>query len=452
MSSRREFLAGTVAATGLSASARAASSTISLRTHEWFGDKLEQFALPPDWNVKLYNIQGMKNPVLTPAEIGKAIQNPIGTKPLREIAAGKTTVAIAIDDLTRPTPASEIVPHVIAELNAAGIKDENILFVAAHGAHYQMNGMEVAKKIGAEAVRRHPWINHNVWENLVDAGTTKAGNQVQINSYYYNADVKITLSGLRRHPTPGYSGGPKLILPGVSGVKTIRFMHDQVRQARRPNRDKEGREIYHVYENEQRQDMIEAARLAGVDFSVQTCYNHERKVVKVFAGDVVRAHYAACRFGIPNFSTEFAKNADVIIANAYPKGSQLHELFGWANAGLKEGGSVVVINQNPMGEFVWHYNDQLSFFQRGGGNYFKARAARKPGYKRVGQLLLYTQYLQARELGDPALPPELVGVPTWDDVLSRLKKAHKGNNVEVAVYPAGGVQHAMATHDIPPDA
>ena len=452
MASRREFIAGPVAAAALAARAGAASNTISLRTHEWFGDKIEQFPLPPGWNVKFYNIQGINNPVLTPAEIKKAIQSPIGARPLREIAAGKTTVAIAVDDLTRPTPTYEIVPHVIAELNAAGIKDENILFVAAHGAHYQMNGMEMAKKIGEEAAQRHPWVNHNIWENLVDLGRTKSGNVVQVDTYFYNADVKITLSGLKRHGTPGYAGGPKLILPGVSGVKTIRFMHDQVKQARRPTRDAQGREIYHVYENEQRQDMIEAARLAGVDFSVQICYNHERRPVKVFAGDVVRAHYAACRFGIPNFSTEFAKNADVIIANAYPKGSQLQEHFGWANAGLKDGGSVVVINQNPMGEFVWHYNDQLSFFTRGGGNYFRARAARKPRYKHVGQLLLYTQYLQARELGDPALPPELTGVRTWDAVLDRLKKAHKGNSVEVAVYPAGGIQHAMATHDIPPDA
>src|SRR5512147_2498191 len=148
MSSRREFIAGSVAASALAAQKGPASNTLTLRTHEWFGDKVEQFPLPPGWNVKLYNIKGIKNPVLTPAEIKKAIQSPIGTKPLREIAAGKTTVAIAVDDLTRPTPTFEIVPHVIAELNAAGIKDENILFVAAHGAHYQMNGMEIAKKIG----------------------------------------------------------------------------------------------------------------------------------------------------------------------------------------------------------------------------------------------------------------------------------------------------------------
>jgi nickel-dependent lactate racemase len=452
MSSRREFIAGAVAATAAAAPAPTASNTISLRTHEWFGDKLERFPLPPGWNIKFYNMQGVKNPVLTPAEIKKAIQSPIGTQPLREIAAGKTTVAIAVDDLTRPTPTYEIVPHVIAELNAAGIKDENILFVAAHGAHYQMNGMEMAKKIGEQAVERHPWVNHNMWENLVDLGKTKGGNQVQVNTYFYNADVKITLSGLKRHGTPGYAGGPKLILPGISGMKTIRFMHYEVKQARRASRDASGREIYHVYENEQRQDMIEAARLTGVDFSVQVCYNHERRPVKVFAGDVVRAHYAACRFGIPNLSTEFAKNADIIIANAYPKGSQLHEHFGWANAGIKAGGSVVVINQNPMGEFVWHYDDQANFVQRGGGNYFKARAARKPRYKNVGQLMLYSQYVQARELGDPALPPEIIGVRSWDQVLARLKKAHTGSNVEVAVYPAAGIQHALATHDIPPDA
>jgi len=76
--------------------------------------------------------------------------------------AGGTTVAIAIDDLPRPTPTNEIVPQVSAELNVVAFKDENVLLVAAYGAHYQMNGREVAKRIGEEAVRRHPRINHNI--------------------------------------------------------------------------------------------------------------------------------------------------------------------------------------------------------------------------------------------------------------------------------------------------
>ena len=452
MSTRRHFLAGTAAAAALSAKTLAGTNVISLRTHEWYGDKLEQFEFPPGWHVTFCHSKGYQVPVLTAAEIKKAIQNPIGAKPLREIAAGKSTVSIAVDDMARPTPTYEVVPHVVAELNAAGIKDENILFVVAHGCHMHLTQMDVLKKIGADAVWRHPWINHNAWENLVDLGTTRSGNQVQADCNFYNADVKITLSGLKRHSTPGYGGGPKLCLPGLSGVKTIRYMHNSVRQASRPRLDSNRVEIFHVYENEQRQDMIDTARLIGVDFSVQQVYNEDRKLVKVVAGDIVKAHHEACRFAIPAWSTEYAKSADIVIANCYPRGEQTHECFTWANAGIKDGGSAVLIDQQPMGDMPWHYNDQLSFFQRGGGNYFKARAARKPRYPRLAQLMLYSEYLQQRELSDPAYPPETIGCRVWADVIARLKKVHNGSSVEVAVYPAGGIQHGMATHDIPPDA
>jgi nickel-dependent lactate racemase len=366
MPSRREFLSAAVAARALSAGAAPATNAISLRTHEWYGDKLEQFDFPPGWQVTPYHMNGYEARVLSSAEVRNAILNPVGTKPLRELAAGKKTVSIAFDDMTRPTPAYDVVSHVVAELNAAGIRDEHILFVCGHGCHYQMNGAEVAKKIGEDAVRRHPWVNHNIWENLVDCGVTKAGNHVQVNPYFFNTDLRITLSGLKRHGTPGYGGGPKLLLPGISGIKTIRFMHHEIRQATRPRRDQNGNAIFHIYENEQRQDMVEAARLAKVDFSVQMVYNQDRKLVHVVAGDVDRAHLHACRFAVPHKSTPYAKNADVIVANAYPKGSQLHEHFGWANAGLKDGGSVVMINQHPLGEFIWHYDDQRSFFMRGG--------------------------------------------------------------------------------------
>ncbi len=452
MSSRRQFLVGSAASAALAASSAAALNVVTLRTHEWFGDQLENFELPAGWHVTYWHSNGYQAPVLGQSEIRNAILNPVGTKPLREIAAGKATAAIAVDDMARPTPSFEVVPHLVAELNAAGIKDENILFVVAHGCHDHVNQMEMAKKIGLEAVRRHPWINHNAWENLVDLGTTKAGNQVQADVNFYSADVKITVSGLKRHAAPGYSGGPKLCLPGLSGVKTIRYMHNVVRQAKRPSVDSSGRQIIHVFENEQRQDMIETARLMGVDFSVQLCCNEDRKLVKAAAGDIVKAHHEACRYAIPANSTVFAKNADIIIANCYPRGAQLHECFSFANAGIRDGGSVVLINQYPMGELVWHYNDQERFFQNGKSNYFKARAARRSRFSNLGQLILYSQYLQQRELSDPSIPPETIGCRVWEEVVQLLKKKHTGNSVEVAVYPAAGLQHAAATHDIPPDA
>jgi nickel-dependent lactate racemase len=452
VSSRRQFVIGGAGSAAIAAAPVPPAAGFTLRTHEWFGDKLEHFALPADWHLTYYHSHGYRNPVLSPGEIRQAILNPVGTKPLRDIAAGKTTAAIAVDDMARPTPSSEIVPFIVAELNAAGIRDENILFVVAQGCHCPVNQMEMARKIGVEAVRRHPWINHNPWENLVDRGTTKAGNLVQADVNFVSADVRITLSGLKRHGTAGYGGGPKLCLPGLSGVKTIRYMHNVVKQAPRPSSDASGTPILRIVENEQRQDMIEAARLMGVDFSVQQCYNQDRKLVKVVAGDIVKAHHEACRYAVPANSTVFAKQADIVVANCYPRGAQLHELFSFATAGIREGGSAVIVNQHPMGELVWHFNDQVQFLQDGKRDYFKARAARRRRDSGVGQLILFSEYLQQRELSDPSIPPETIGCRAWQEVVDRLKAKHKGDSVEVAVYPAAGLQHAMATHDIPPDA
>lgn len=449
MPSRRQFLAGTATgATRLAWGAAQDESSVLLRTHDWFGDKLERFDFPRGWRVRTYHMKGYQTPVLSTENIRKAILNPVGTKPLVEIAAGKTTAAIAVDDMTRPTPAHDIVPHVVAELNAAGIRDENILFVIGHGAHPMLNAMEVAQKIGQEAVRRHPWINHNCWENLVDLGGTRHKNQVFADTYYYNADVKITISGVKAHGYAGYAGGPKMILPGVCGIKTIRYNHYEIKPASRPRRDPGGVEIIAMHQNEKRQDMIDAARAVGVDFSVQTVYNQDRKLVHVVAGDIVDAHNRAAAYGVNHLATEYAKSADVVVINAYPKGLEPQQDFVWGARGLKEGGSVVLIDQHPMGKAAWHYVEQLVYFQRAGGNYFKHRTMRRKQFPQARQFLWYSQYLQARELDMLDVPAETIGVRTWAEVIERLAREHKGD-VEVAVYPYAGIQHGIATLDLP---
>jgi len=373
--SRRDFISGVCAGAVVRPAAASPFQVVNLRTHEWFGDRLEQFRFPASWRITVQHMKGHLAPVLSAHEIERSIRRPVGTPPLREIAAGRTTATIAFDDLTRPTPTYEIVPHVLGELRAAGIRDENILFVTAYGAHYQMNGMEVAKKLGAETVRRHPWINHNIWENLVDLGTTEAGNQILINTYFHKADIRITLSGLKAHGTPGYGGGPKLVLPGLAGMKSIRYMHEEIRRTARPTTGPDGIRIIRMWENAQRHDMIEAARRVGTDFSVQIVYNQDRRPVHVVAGDIVEAHHRAARYAVKHLATEYARHADIVVVNAYPKGSQLHEHFDWGARGLKDGGSIVVINQNPMGEFAWHYLDEARFNQ--GTSYFEQRASRK---------------------------------------------------------------------------
>jgi len=444
MPTRRSFLA-----TPALAAARPTPGSIPLRTHEWFGDRVENFQFPAHWDIQVHHMRGVNNPALSPAQIRDAILHPVGTPHLRELAAGKKTVAITFDDLTRPTPTYEIVPHVVAELRAAGIADDDILFCGAYGAHHQMNGLEVAKKLGEEAVRRHPWINHNIWENLDDLGVTRHKNRILVNGYYNRADLKLSISGLKAHGIPGYGGGPKAIVPGIAGMKTIRYNHEVLRQKPRPRRTGDGKSVFYVWNNEQREDMIDAARAVNVHFSVQVVYNHERRPVHVVAGGIVRAHHRAARFSVNHLATDFAANADIVVVNAYPKGAQLHEHFGWGARGLNDGGSIVVINQNPMGEFVWHYLDEAKF-NRQPASYFAHRSARKRRYPNASQVLLYSQYLQRRELDHPYFPPEAQGLRDWNEVVARLQRQHKGD-VKVAVYPYVGIQHGPAILDIPDD-
>lgn len=151
--------------------------------------------------------------------------------------------------------------------------------------------------------------------------------------------------------------------------------------------------------------MIDAARAVNVQFSVQVVYNHERRPVHVVAGDVVRAHHKAARFAVNHLATDYATGADIVVVNSYPKGAQLHEHFGWGERGLKEGGSIVVINQNPMGEFVWHYLDgEASFNRQPDAKWFKHRAARKRRYPQANQVLPDIPRPSAPGTRSPLLP------------------------------------------------
>jgi nickel-dependent lactate racemase len=445
MLNRRHFLAAPLAAgVTLSAQTWDADSnvqTIPLRTHEWFGDTLESFECPRDWQIELHEMAGVDAPPLNRKQIREAINAPVGTKDLPAIASGKRTVAIAFDDLSRATPTYAVVSHLIEILRGADIADENILFVAAHGARREMNGVDGAKKLGPETVHHHPWVNHNVWENHADLGTTAAGTPVRVNSYFRQADVRITVSGLQVEGVLGYTGGPETILPGLAGMRSIRRLRALERA-----QPESGNPPVLLGDNAARREMAEAARRVGVDFSVQVVCNHERQPVKIVAGDIVEAHREAARYAVNHLATECATDADIVVVNAYPNGARLYQPFGWARYGLKDGGSIVVVNQNPIGASI---SDASEEGPQGNGSYFVRRDARKPRFPNARQVLLYSQYLQARELDRPDCPPETVGLRQWNDVIQMLGNAHPGDGVKVAVYPYAGIQHPPARLTLP---
>ena len=413
--------------------------SITLNTHEFFGDIEERFDFPKGWRVDVVGMAGKNAPALTGPQIVQKLRSPINSKPLADIAGGKKTAAISFDDLTCPTPNGIIAEQVINELNAAGIDDDHILFISALGSHHVMTQPEARAKLGA-VVDRCRWINHNVFHNFIEVGRTAWMNRVEVDAYFMKADLKIMLTGLRDHGSACYTGGPKSLLPGLSSFQTIFFNYGIVGgyTKGRDGATENGNPTVtrtNLTTNDLRNDIIDAARLAGIDFTVNTVYNGKRQVIEVFAGDAVDAHLQACQYSVKNLCDEReVKTAeyDIVVANSYP-GIQT---AGTSFIAPREGGSAVVISQNPLGLNPMHYvSESRRLDVKASWDRFYTASAAK--FDR----LMLSQYMQRRDI---ASFTGLQLFPAWDTLLAVLEGKFKGA-ARVCVFPYNGIQHRPKT-------
>lgn len=193
-----------------------------------------------------------------------------------------------------------------------------------------------------------------------------------------------------------------------------------------------------------RQDMIEAARLAKVDYTIQILYTDRLKPVRIWAGDIVEAHHAAVRVAAKTFCTPTLQEADIVVSNAYPQNSQAEHAALWLNYSTREGGTGVLIIQHPLGLDPVHYmNNKLAGIT--GTTQFEINNRRLTGSTRRGQqkkinLILYSQYMTRNMQNTMAAGPNTIFCDKWEDVIAKLKELHPGDP-RVAVYPYAGMQH-----------
>jgi len=409
------------------------TNTLNVRTHEFYGDLEEQLTFPGDWELEVLHMKGYGRPRLTSDQIRDRLNQPVGTPPLREMAAGKKTAVITFDDLTRPTPIMEIVPLLVEDLRAAGLKDENILFLTSYGSHRPITHTEARVKLGDYIVNNFAWANHSVWENLVDVGMTTRKNKIKINYLFAKADIRITVSGVKGHSDAGYGGGAKAVLPGIAWIESIDYFHRTITGlGTNPTVG-----LAKVFKNDVRLDMEEAARLANVNFSVQIIYNEIREPAEIFAGDVVAAHHAACRVANGFLRTPTAKDADIVVGNAYPRNRQAHGVRGWARDSLRDGGSAVIIAQHPDAMSTMHYLNERRY--HGGHWYWENSEDDLNTVDQAAQIIIFSQYMQKRDM-DKFSSKKVRLARSWDEVMNLLQKQHR-TDARVAVYPYAGIQH-----------
>ncbi len=205
-----------------------ATRQVRLRVGTWFGEREIELAFPTHWEVVECRMGGHDRPALTEAEMRAAVQNPIGSPPLRELAQGKKEVVILFDDMPKPTPTSRIVPFVLEELHAGGIRDEQIRFLCAPGTHRQLMYGEFVAKLGEDIVQNYPVYNHNCHENTVFVGTTSHATPVYVNREFAYCDLRLGIGSIIPHPSAGFGAGGKMILPGVVSHSTNLIEHPEL--------------------------------------------------------------------------------------------------------------------------------------------------------------------------------------------------------------------------------
>jgi len=283
-------------------------------------------------------------------EILRAILNPIGSKSLYEIAHGKKTAAIVVNDITRPYPGKEMVEVIASELNKAGISDENIKLVVAYGHHRDNTKEELVKMFGQEINDRFTIVHHHAtdYDTLVTLGKTSMGVDVQINKDFALSDVKITTGCITPHQLAGFSGGRKSILPGISGMDSLKKHHSF---PIRPDKTSLG--FYHG--NPFHEQALEAARIAKVDFIVNSVDNTHKEVVKCVAGDVDLAHQSGVELCKKVWGATVEQKADIVIASpgGYPRDFDLHQsqkALGCAEVLCKPNGRIILCTEMRDGE------------------------------------------------------------------------------------------------------
>jgi len=281
------------------------------------------------------------------AEVERALSEPIGTKRLSEIAQPDNKIAIVVDDFTRSTPSQAMLLPVLAELNAAGVKDENVTVIFGCGTHRAVKPEEAKRILGEEVLNRVKTVSHDCnAQDLVFVGKTKHGTTVRVNRVFAEADVKVLLGDVNLHYYAGYGGGRKSVMPAISCKETISHNHAMLLHPNARTGVLEGNPVH--------EDMTEAARLAKVDFILNVVTNSKGEIVKAFAGDLEQAFLEATKLVDEMYRVLVDRRADIVVVSpgGYPADINLYQAYKALDNALevvKRGGSIIMVAECPEG-------------------------------------------------------------------------------------------------------
>ena len=305
-----------------------------------------QEVIVPDENLLGVLTANQVSPGLTgEAEVLRALREPIGSLPLGQIVKPGEKIAIVTSDITRPMPTYKVMPALLDELYAAGVKKEDITLVFALGSHRNHTPEEQKKLAGERAYSEIRCVDSDP-EDCILLGTTAAGTPVEITRVVAEADRRICLGNIEFHYFAGYSGGAKALMPGVSTRAAIQANHSMMVLSQCCAGALET--------NPLRMDIEEAGNITGIDFILNVVLSEQKEILKAVAGDAVAAHRAGCAYLDTLYSKPIAQKADIVLVSqgGAPKDLNLYQTqkaLDNAKHAVKDGGVIILIGSCKEG-------------------------------------------------------------------------------------------------------
>jgi len=407
------------------------------------------FALPKGWRV----ISGEDRPFVPGVpdpleEVRRALDHPIGSPGIEELARPGMEVVLLFDDLQRPTPAHLVLPEVMNRLNRAGVPDERIKGVCALGTHQIYTLEELKTKVGGEVFKRLQGrlFSHDPHapDNVI-IGKTHRGLLVEINKHVALADLAIGVGECMPHPVAGYGGGYKLVMPGVSSYRTVGDHHFAwIRHRESKVNVLDGNYFY--------EEIVDAGRLSRMRFKVDLVMNEKKEVIRAFAGETLAEHREASRFAESLYLVLLPKPADVTVTAAYPMeyGVQSTKALTMASFCTRTGGAIIwVAPQKQAGPIMPLIKEMAS--PDSAGQFHRRLAAgdiseelKAFGISYVMQVVFFKEYAEKFKVVHvtEGLSREQVEMMKYEyastvqEAVDRVAKEMP--NADVAILPSGG--------------
>jgi len=277
------------------------------------------------------------------AAVVAALDAPIAALPLREQIRPESRITIVHTDITRATPNDRLIPWLLAYLESAGARRENITLLNGLGTHRPNTRAELEQMLTPTVVANYRCLNHEPEndEGHVPLGVTKTGAPALINRHVVEADVRIVTGFIEPHFFAGFSGGPKGIMPAVAAIQTVMSNHGAHHIGDR-------RATFGVtVGNPLWEELRDIALRVGPSFLLNVALNERRQIAGVFAGDLIPAHAVGIEFVRAGAMQRVKEPFDVVVTtnSGYPLDMNLYQAVKGMRAAeliVRDGGAVII--------------------------------------------------------------------------------------------------------------